>query len=131
MSGRTAENPVCHIAAATLIGRESTRTIAVDDPLLRKAIELIERRVDQQIDVASLVSELDVSRRWLERVFRKQLRCTPHDFICKTRIERAKTALSAVPRLKLHQVAAACGFSDVRRLNIVFERVTGQSIADW
>ncbi|MCK5804542.1 MAG: substrate-binding domain-containing protein, partial [Lentisphaeria bacterium] len=131
MSGQAIEQPPRHISGMTLIERESTRTIAVDDPLLRKAIEWIEHRADQHLDVASLVSKLAVSRRWLERAFRKHLHCTPHERICETRVEHAKIALSVVPRLKLFEVAERCGFSDVRRLNVVFERTTGQSIGEY
>jgi len=118
-------------APVGLMRRESTRTTAVDDPCLQEAIRLIDQRMDQGIDVAAIINTLGVSRRWLERLFRQHLNCTPHAFLCRARVDHAKQLMAIAPRRKLHRIAAECGLQDARRLNVVFERVTGQSVREY
>jgi transcriptional regulator GlxA family with amidase domain len=63
----------------------------------------------------------------LEVRFRRVLGCTLHDYICRERIGRAKRLLGGAERMKLQQVATACGLVTAERLRLVFKRVTGQS----
>lgn len=113
-----------------LTRRESTDTFAVEDPRVAAAVRFIRERFADPIDVARVADHLGVSRRWLEQGFRRCLGVSPHPFICRVRIDRAKELLLETPRKKLAAVARACGFSEVRRMNAVFRRHAGRTPRD-
>jgi LacI family transcriptional regulator len=110
-----------------VVARESTDTLAVDDPYVSTAMRFVHDHLEEVFGVERLVKVAAVSRRRLEKGFRQSLGQTPHDFICQTRINRAKELLSAEGRVLMRDAAAACGFPDVRRFRVVFQRLTGTS----
>jgi len=115
------------VSPEDLIARDSTRVVAVDSDTLRNCLDLIDRHHTSPIDVAWLVTRLSASRRHIENLFRTELNESPHEYLSNIRIERAKTLLDRKPPLPLREIAGKCGFSEPRRLNIVFERITGSS----
>ncbi|MEX2578923.1 MAG: XylR family transcriptional regulator [Verrucomicrobiales bacterium] len=127
--------PVSHedrlVEPEGLVERGSTRVVAVENASLRACLDLVERYHHEPIDVAWLVSKLGISRRRLETLFREELNRTPHEFLSSARIERAKTILDSDRDLPLKEVAAACGFSEPRRLAVVFRRATGMSPREY
>ncbi len=110
-----------------VIARQSTDTVAVDDPHVADAVHFIHEHLAQPFGVAQVMAAVRISRRELEGRFRRVLQCTPYDYICRARVERAKQMLQAPQRVKLHRVASACGFSSVERMRLVFLRLTGQT----
>ena len=81
--------------------------------------------VGDQFGIQRVMQHVPISRRHLELRFRNVLHCTPHDYLCRIRVERAKQFLTSEDRLKLRNVAAACGFSSVERMRLIFRRLTG------
>lgn len=114
-----------------VVARQSTDTVAVDDPCVADAIHFIHDHLGQPFGVAQVVEASRVSRRELETRFRRLLEATPYDYICRARIERAKQLLQSRQRTKLHRVASACGFSSVERMRLVFLRMTGQTPVEY
>ncbi len=64
------------------------------------------------------------------RVFKMALGETPHAFVLRKRVERARTLMveSALP---LAEIALDCGFSDQSHLNRIFRRYSGMSPNAW
>jgi LacI family transcriptional regulator len=106
--------------------RQSTDIVAVDDPELALALELIREHADQPFNVEDLLRRLPVSRRSLERRFRASLGRTPLDEIHRVKVERAKELLASTD-LTLSAIAARLGFSCLDRLRLVFKDETGVS----
>ena len=111
--------------------RESTDILAIDDPEVAVAVRYIDHHATEAITVDMVVQHLPVSRRWLEYRFKEHLGCTPHEYLCRARVRQAKSLLSSRQKLKMHQVAAACGFTDTRHLRSVFERLTGMTPGEY
>jgi LacI family transcriptional regulator, galactose operon repressor len=127
MERPSAKSHCSFVAPAGITERESTNTIAVDDPIVRKAINYIHSNFQSAINVADVARSLGVSRRWLSSLFHEQLGKTPHDYMVDIRVKRAKDLLAQSPPLPLKDVARRCGFASADRLNKVFTRATGSS----
>ena len=65
------------IAPIAVVQRLSTEATAVNDPILRLALEYIYEHAKDGVTVSELVSILGVSRRSLEGKFKRNLNCTP------------------------------------------------------
>lgn len=126
---RTAK--IVSIAPAGVVERQSTRTFAVDDPLIATAVGHIQDRIGHSFGVEEIAGRIPVSRRRFEARFRRSVGRSPYEFINEQRVEQAKILLESRPRLPLGQIAAACGFSNPRRFRLVFRRVTGMLPKKW
>ena len=130
MDGRPAgENIV--IPSDGVIARQSTDTIAVEDQHLAAAVHFIHDHLAESFSIERIVQATSISRRQLEVRFRRVLGCSPLDYVCRKRTERAKQLLSSPSRVKLRNVATACGFSSLERMRMVFKRQTGQTPLEY
>ena len=127
MCGRTPEAAEVLIEPEGVVARQSTDWILIEQPHVAAAIHYMREHLDEPIGIEQVAEHADVSRRRLEQRFRRTLGCSPHDYLCRLRIERAKELLRRPQAVKLQQVANACGFANVARLCVVFRRSTGQS----
>ena len=114
-----------------VVARQSTDTIAVEDPQLAAAVHFIHDHLGKPFGIDRVVQAASISRRQLEARFHRVLGCTPYDYLSRKRIERAKQILSASGRTKLHNVSMACGFPSVERMRLVFKRLTGMTPLEY
>ncbi len=114
-----------------VVGRLSTDTEAIENPHVAAAVRFIREHVDQDFGVEMLEKQTTVSRRYLYYHFKRCLDCTPHQYIDRTRVGRAKQLLADPRKLQLQDIAQACGFSETRRLRLVFQRITGMTPAEY
>ena len=114
-----------------VVARQSTDTIAVDDPHLAAAVHFIHDHLGEVFGVEEVVEASSISRRQLEGRFRRLLGATPHDYLCQRRIERAKQMLRAPGRIKLQNVIKACGFPSVERMRLIFKRLAGMTPQEY
>ena len=92
--------------------------------IARKAAEFIWRNIQDVMDVDSIVDEVSVSRRTLERYFRKQYGLTICEVIAVARLELAKWLLTET-LLPIHAVATEAGYSSSDWMGKVIRRDTG------
>jgi AraC-like DNA-binding protein len=74
--------------------RQSTDTLAVDDPDLASAVAFIRSHATDPIQVKDVLRAVAVSRRWLERRFREVLGRGPGAEIRRVRLARAEPVLT-------------------------------------
>ncbi|MBC2602160.1 helix-turn-helix domain-containing protein [Puniceicoccus vermicola] len=107
-----------------LIARSSTDWLAPRDPILGKALQIIEEESDRGIGVEAVCESLGVSRRNLERRFRSELGIGVHERIQTVQVARAKRLLLE-SNLRISEVAERTGFGNLRRFDRVFRQVEG------
>jgi transcriptional regulator GlxA family with amidase domain len=81
----------------------------VTHPDLLECIELIEANIEQPLTPAELAELVGISKRQLERLFRRYLNTTPARYYLTLRLETAKQMLEK-SSVKIIDVAIACGF---------------------
>ena len=114
-----------------IVERESTRTLAVDDPLIAQAVETIQNRISKPFGAEEIAAQAPISRRQFEARFCKAIGRTPYAFINHLRVERAKLLLEEADSPSMVEIAGACGFTSAARFRLVFKRTTRQLPSQW
>ncbi len=109
---------------AGVITRQSTDTLAIDDADLARAIRYLREHAPEPITVDSVLREVPISRRKLERNFRQVLDRSPAEELRRLRLERAKELLARTD-MPIPRVAAASGFGSPEYLAGVLKKDTG------
>jgi LacI family transcriptional regulator len=109
------------LPAARVITRQSTDTVAVDDDMLANAVRFIKKNSSRHIQVADILRDVPVSRRALEKGFRKRLGRSPAQEIRRVRVEHAVQLLCDTS-WSMPRIASACGFERPELLTRAFRR---------
>src|SRR4051812_17641043 len=105
--------------------RQSTDTLAVDDPDVRAALRFIRENACDGIRVADVLREVPISRSLLERRFHRAIGRSPHAEIRAIQVRRAAQLLADTD-IPLKQIAELCGFAHAEYLSYFFKRTIGQ-----
>jgi LacI family transcriptional regulator len=107
-----------------IIVRHSTDTLAIDDEIVRDALQYIRLHAHEGIHVSDVVRELAVARRALEQRFVRLVGRTPANEIRRVRIEAAKRLLVESDR-SIANISRAAGFGHQDLFSRVFRRSVG------
>ncbi|PSR53444.1 AraC family transcriptional regulator [Adhaeribacter arboris] len=97
-----------------------------EDEVIRKAQEIIEKNVPEKLTVDQLADTLALSRRNLERRFKKATANTVVEYIQRVKIEAAKMSLET-SRENVNEVMYNVGYSDPKAFRDTFKKITGLS----
>ena len=97
-----------------------------EDELVKKAQEFIENNVQEKITVNQLADQLALSRRNLERRFKKATANSIVEYIQRVKIEAAKMSLES-SRENVNEVMYNVGYTDPKAFRTTFKRITGLS----
>ncbi|MCV3765844.1 helix-turn-helix transcriptional regulator [Rhizobium sp. TRM95796] len=97
-------------------------------------VSRVRRHIDEEltgrINIDDLAQITRLSTSYFSAAFRASFGTSPHDYICRRRIDHAKQ-LMLTTDTPLCEIALDCGFADQSHLCRVFRRVTGQTPAAW
>ena len=113
-----------------VISRRSTEAEATEDEIVRTALRYIRANYREPIRVDDVADAAGRPRRTLERRFRRALDRTVLDEITRRRIETARRLLVETD-LDIGGVAKRSGFSDARRMAVVFRERLGRTPSDF
>ncbi len=99
---------------------------AHEDEQVRRAQEFIEGHYREKIRIDELASTFALSRRNLERRFRKATCNTIAEYAHRVKIEAAKASLET-SRMTVYEVMYEVGYSDLKAFRAIFKRITGLS----
>jgi AraC family transcriptional regulator len=91
---------------------------------LRRVTEHIQEHLDQDLTLARLGAVVYMSPYHFARLFQRSTGVPPHQFVVRTRIDRAVTLLAA-RELSIARISRAVGFRTASHFSTVFRRVTG------
>jgi len=97
---------------------------------LRKIKELVHVKMEDDLSLDEMAESVGLSTAHFARMFRKSTGETPHKFVLRQRIERAKAMLRA-PRTRVLDVAVACGFKNQQHFAQVFRDVCRVSPTEY
>lgn len=97
---------------------------------LRKVEELVHAKIEDDLSLSDLAQSVGLSTAHFSEMFRESTGETPHQFLLRCRIQRAKDMLRmAEPRVL--DVAIACGFKTQQHFARVFRHVCGTSPTEY
>ena len=97
---------------------------------LRRIRELVDAKIEDDLSLDEMAQSVGLSTAHFARMFRKSTGETPHQFVLRQRIERAKAMLRA-PDGRVLDVAVACGFKTQQHFAQVFRGVCGVNPTEY
>jgi LacI family transcriptional regulator len=110
--------------------RRSTDILAIEDPVVLAASRLIRERAHLRLSVEDILREVHLSRRPLERRFRKCLGRGVVEEIRHARLERSQRLL-VESDLNMEAIARRSGFESARHMASVYRREVGVAPSDY
>jgi AraC family transcriptional regulator len=136
-SGRLFLDSVEQAMAVTLVNGHAARHRPVQiqrgglgAARLRKIRELVDARIEDDLSLDEMAESVGLSTAHFARMFRKSTGDTPHQFVLRQRLERAKAMLCAADARVL-DVAVACGFKTQQHFAQVFRGICGVSPTEY
>ena len=130
MSGQRPPKKPILVPPLGVVVRRSTEVIAVSDPTVRKAMELISRKLAQPIGSPQIADALGVRRPVLDTLFREHLCHSVGEEIRRQRFARAKLLLETT-NMSVAAIAAETGYCSPSHFANTFRDTTGVSPRAW
>lgn len=97
---------------------------------LRRVLDFIAAHFNDDLSIAELARECGLSSGYFSRAFRQTTGVTPHQWLMRRRVERARQLLLG-DGLGLADIALVCGFVDQSHFSRVFTNFEGDSPGRW
>ena len=114
-----AESAAAFLVTHLLTGGRHERLPGPEHAAVRRAVAVMRERLAEPLTVAEIAAEAHLSVYHFIRVFRDATGETPHRFLTRLRIERARRLLSGTD-LTVAQIADRCGFASPGALSTAF-----------
>ena len=109
-----------------VVTRQSTDTMAIDDPVVAEAVNFLQSNIFRQIQVDAVVRKMLISRRSLELRFRKSLGRTIHEEIRRLAVNKMIEMLLET-QMSVTEIAHSFGHADAHNVSRFFKKETGVS----
>jgi AraC family transcriptional regulator len=136
-SGRLFLDSVEQAMAVTLVNGHAVRHRPVQlyrgglgSARLRRIRELVHAKMENDLSLDELAESVGLSTAHFARMFRKSTGETPHQFVLRQRLERAKAMLRD-PNARVLDVAVACGFKTQQHFAQAFRDIWGVSPTEF
>jgi LacI family transcriptional regulator len=124
LSGQSIAGKRIVISPLAVMPRRSSDILAIEDPLVARAVRWIRANIDRRLTVTMVSSAVGSARQRLERRFRRVLDRTVKEEIQRARVEAARKLLGTTSS-GLAEVAKRSGFTNAALLNVAFRREIG------
>lgn len=114
------------IQPSGIVERRSTHVLAVDDPLIARALRFLWDHLEQDLSVEDVASEVAVNRRKLERRFRRSLQRSVREELFRKRLERVCELLLSEDA-PVTDIARRAGFRSPEYLHRAFRKAYGMT----
>ena len=113
-----------------VVTRESTNVLAIEDEYVAKSLAYIRENSNLPMNVDDIAAEVTISRRGLERRFRKHLNRSINDEIRRARLERVKRMLTETT-INISEIAISMGYPGVNHVARTFKAQTGLTPGEY
>jgi serine phosphatase RsbU (regulator of sigma subunit)/DNA-binding GntR family transcriptional regulator len=97
---------------------------------IRRVTELVHVKMEDGLTVDEMAESAGLSAGYFSQMFRKSTGETPHQFVLRLRVERAKEMLRDADA-RILDVAVACGFKTQQHFARVFRKMCGASPTEY
>ena len=109
--------------------RPLVQHIGTGQPRLLDAVQLMEANLEEPLSVAQIAELAGLSRRQLERLFRKHLGCVPSSYYLRLRLAKAHHLLRQTTQ-SVMGIGLACGFVSASHFSKAYREVYGHPPRD-
>jgi LacI family transcriptional regulator len=124
MQGDHVPPQVHYVEPIGVAARQSTDAVAVTEPKISAVVRFIRDHAAERITVSDVLRAVPMARTLLERKFKQFFGHTPHEYIQRVRLDRAKMLLNSTD-LPVGAIAERLGFEYSEYLSVAFKRATG------
>jgi LacI family transcriptional regulator len=110
--------------AGDVIARQSTDSVAIDDPELSAAVRYLRDHACEGIRMSNVTQATGIERRTLERRMKALFGRSPKDELVRTQLDEAKRLLAGT-ELSIKAVSLRTGFANSRYFSQVFRNRVG------
>lgn len=103
---------------------EVAERIGVSQPKLAEAVELMEANLEELLGVDEVAGLVGLSRRQLERLFKKYLGSVPRRYYLELRLKKARNMVLQTPN-SISEIASSCGFVSASHFSKSYKEVFG------
>ncbi|MDG3581177.1 AraC family transcriptional regulator [Galbibacter pacificus] len=114
------------IKPISIVTRESTERLVVSNKYVGQIIQYIEKNYAESISVKTIIDMVPMSRRVLEKTFKKETGTTIYQYIQLVRVEKFSRLLITT-ELSLIEAARMVGFSDYKNIFRIFQKFKNMS----
>ncbi|MEM7070002.1 MAG: GlxA family transcriptional regulator [Pseudomonadota bacterium] len=100
--------------------------IAGRNPVLSEAVLQMESNLEQPLNIAEIADHIRISRRQLDRIFKKLMNRSPQAFYMDLRLTRA-SGLLLQTSMSVSEIAVGCGFQTASHLGLNFQKKYGET----
>lgn len=129
--GRDVANRVCEVALSERVREAGERQrlplqtrVGIDNRLLIDIIEQMEANIAEPLKLAEMTPSTGLSRRQVERLFKREMGRSPKRYYLQMRLERANLFL-VNSTLPVFEIAVACGFSSASHFSRTYREIYG------
>ena len=97
---------------------------------LRRIKELVHAKIDHDLTLEDMAQSVDLSITHFCQMFRNSTGQSPHQFVLRLKVERAKEMLRTAD-VRVLDVAVACGFKTQQHFARVFRTISGTSPTEY
>src|SRR6266481_8976635 len=97
---------------------------------LRRIKEFVDAKIEDELMLCEMAQAVELSTGYFPRMFRKSTGETPHQFLLRQRLERAKEMLRSADA-RVMDVAVACGFKTQQHFAQIFRHECGASPTEY
>jgi len=101
-----------------------------EPPMIARAKQFIREHQDEKLSLPQVAKAVNASTFYFCKMFRKVTGINFTDYVCRTRIEKAKN-LTLNPNLRISEIAYEVGFQSLTHFNRVFKKITGDSPTEY
>lgn len=113
-----------------LVIRQSTALDAIEDPVVRRFLEMLRQQRPGLLSIEALSRDCHVSRRLLEQRVKAATGKTPRQLLSQTLVDGIQRFLSQTDYTLAH-IADLLGFEHAERLSHLFRRQTGMTPGEY
>lgn len=130
MNGQTLDQTTIRISPSCIVNRQSTDIVAASDPNVVEAVRFMWDHINEDLSVDQIAKHVSVSRRTLEKAFKRNLGRGINTEFQRRRLEKACELLTQT-NLSISEVADTLNFSGAKYLTEAFGRAYGKSPSQY
>jgi AraC-like DNA-binding protein len=103
----------------------------ITDKRIKKALRYIRENIDKNLYINDLAEICGLNHDHFTRIFKKEMQCTPMQYIIRKKIEKAQLLILVASENSIKDIAYSLSFDNDTHFHRSFKKVTGVSPIDY